>query len=296
MAYPFSLIVVFFLGLSAMIPWRCEAGMLPGPGGEALRGPDDPTRIVSLAPSITEILFSLGAGHRLAGATDLCDFPSEATLLPKVGRFPGPDLERIVSLRPDLCIALKNVNPADLLDRLGTFGIPVYVVEPKDLSTTMETILELGRLLDAEASAEKLVGGMSSRVERVKSRVAKTGSRPGVFLQIGVTPIVSVGSHTFIDELITVSGGRNLAQGPVPYPRFSREQVLALQPEVIIITSMTRGLVFEHVRDEWREWESLPAVKNQRIFIVDSDLIDRPTARLAEGLEMLAGLIHPELF
>lgn len=92
MAYPFSLIVVFFLGLSAMIPWRCEAGMLPGPGGEALRGPDDPTRIVSLAPSITEILFSLGAGHRLAGATDLCDFPSEATLLPKVGRFPGPDL------------------------------------------------------------------------------------------------------------------------------------------------------------------------------------------------------------
>jgi iron complex transport system substrate-binding protein len=296
MANPFSLVFVVFLGFSAIVPGCCSAGTIPDQTGKEVTVPDNPTRVVSLAPSITEILFSLGEGHRLAGATDLCDFPAEAGLLPKVGRFPHPDIERIVGLRPDLCIALKNVNPPDLLERLGTFGIPVYVVDPRDLGTIVGTIRDLGRLFDAKAKAEELVHDMSARIERVKSRVAKAERRPGVFFQLGITPIVSAGSHTFIDELIITGGGRNLAQGSTPYPRFTKEQVLALQPEVIIITSMTRGLAVEQVRDEWGEWESLPAVRNQRIFIVDSNLVDRPTARLVEGLEIVAGLIHPELF
>jgi iron complex transport system substrate-binding protein len=120
--------------------------------------------------------------------------------------------------------------------------------------------------------------------------------RPRVFFQIGVSPIVSVGTHTFIHELIVQAGGINVAQGPVPYPRFSREQVLDLAPEVIIITSMARTAVFNQVKAGWQQWPDLPAVRNDRIFIQESNLFDRPTPRLVDALEILARLIHPELF
>ena len=137
---------------------------------------------------------------------------------------------------------------------------------------------------------------MRSRIYRVKALVENTGHRPGVFFQIGISPIVSVGTPTFIHELIGLAGGTNLAAGPVAYPRFSREQVIALSPEIIIITSMSRAAVFEQVKADWNRWPHLPAVKNQRIFLEDSNLFDRPTPRLVDGLELLARLIHPECF
>jgi len=140
------------------------------------------------------------------------------------------------------------------------------------------------------------VTDMRSRIQNVKSRVARSNRRPGVFFQIGISPIVSVGTHTFIHELIQLAGGTNLSQGPIPYPRFSREQVLRLAPEILIITSMARGEVFERVKAEWERWPDIPAVRNQRIYLVDSNLFDRATPRLVDGLEQLARLIHPERF
>jgi iron complex transport system substrate-binding protein len=103
-----------------------------------------------------------------------------------------------------------------------------------------------------------------------------------------------VGTDTFIHELIEKAGGTNLAAGDTPYPRFSREQVLGLSPDVIIITSMTRAAVFERVKEEWSRWPNMPAVQNQKIFIADSNLFDRPSPRLVEAIELLARLIHPE--
>jgi iron complex transport system substrate-binding protein len=274
----------------------CDARLVKDQLGREVMVPEDPARVVSLAPSITEIVFALGKGERLKGVTQHCDFPVEAQALPKVGSYVHPDLERIVALQPDLCIATRDGNPQDLVTRLEALKIPVYVVNPKNLDTVLDTLLEIGRLLNASQSAGDLASDLRARIERVKSRVTGAEQRPRVFFQIGIVPIVSAGSGTFIDELITTAGGHNLAEGPSPYPRFSREQVLALQPEVIIITSMTRGQAFEPVKAEWNEWESLPAVRHQRIFIVDSNLFDRPTPRLIEGLEILARLIHPELF
>jgi iron complex transport system substrate-binding protein len=211
-----------------------------------------------------------------------------------VGSFVHPDLERIVALKPDLCIATRDGNPQDVIAKLEALKIPVYVVNPKDLNTVVDTVVEIGQLLNASQRCQDLAHDLRARIERVKSRVAEAQQRPRVFFQIGIVPIVSAGTSTFIHELITTAGGYNLAEGPTPYPRFSREQVLALQPEVIIITSMTRGQAFEPVRAEWNQWGSLPAVRNQRVFIVDSNLFDRPTPRLIEGLEILARLIHPE--
>jgi iron complex transport system substrate-binding protein len=290
------IIYLFLLTLSLMTAPGSEARLVKDQSGREVLVPDDPGRVVSLAPSITEIIFALGEGGRLQGVTQHCDFPKEAESLPRVGSYVHPDLERIVALQPDLCIATRDGNPRDVVDRLEALGIPVYVVHPRDLDTVVNTLVEIGQVLNAERKAQDLANAMRARIQRVKSRVAEAGRRPRVFFQIGVVPIVSVGTDTFIHELITTAGGENTTAGPTPYPRFSREQVVRLSPEVIIITSMTRGQVFEEVRDEWSKWDSLPAVRNQRIHIVESNLFDRPTPRLIEGLELLARLIHPELF
>lgn len=141
-----------------------------------------------------------------------------------------------------------------------------------------------------------MADNMKNRVERVKSLVDGVKHRPGVFFQIGVVPIVSVGTKTFIHELITTAGGVNLSEGPTSYPRFSREQVLTMRPEVIVITSMTRGQDFDQVKNDWHRWDGLPAVRNGRVHVVESNVFDRPTPRLVEGLEILVRLIHPELF
>ncbi len=263
--------------------------------GRHVTVPDKPQRVVSLAPSITEIVFALDQGHRLQGVTTYSDFPPEAVKLPKVGSYVHLDLEKIVALKPDLCIAIKDGNPRVIAQRLESLKIPVYAVDPNNLETIMKTVLEIGTLLNAKDRANQLVQNMDLRIQKVKFLVAKTTHRPRIFLQIGVSPIVSAGTHTFIHELIVIAGGTNLAAGPIPYPRFSREKVLALSPEIIIITSMARSAVFEKVKAEWEKWPNMPAVRNQRIYVEDSNFFDRPTPRLVDGLELLIRLIHPEL-
>ncbi len=264
--------------------------------GRNVTVPDEPRRIVSLAPNITEIIFSLGHEGRLIGVTRYSDFPPEAEKLPKVGSYVHLDLEKIVALKPDLCIAIKDGNPVAVAKRLESLKIPVYAVDPKNLETIMQTVLEIGGLINAEKRADLLVQNMDFRIQKVKSLVSNVTYRPRVFFQIGVSPIVSVGTHTFIHGLIVLAGGTNIAEGPVSYPRFSREQVLALSPEVIIVTSMARAAIFEQVKAEWSKWADLPAVQNRRIFLEDSNFFDRPTPRLVDGLELLVKLIHPELF
>jgi iron complex transport system substrate-binding protein len=264
--------------------------------GRKITVPDNPQRVVALAPSITEIIYALGQENLLKGVTLYSDFPPAAMSLPKVGSYVQLNLEKIVALKPDLCIAIKDGNPRMVANRLESLNIPVYAVDPRNLETVMQTVLEIGNLLNASQRAYLLVQRMRSRVLKVKSLVAKSAYRPRVFFQIGITPIVSIGTHTFIHELIVLAGGKNLAQGPVAYPRFSREQVLVLSPEVFIITSMARAAVFEQVKAEWSRWPNMPAIRDHRIFLEDSNFFDRPTPRLVDGLELLVKLIHPEIF
>jgi iron complex transport system substrate-binding protein len=264
--------------------------------GRTISVPANPQRVVSLAPSITEIVFALDQGRRLKGATRFSDYPPEARALPKVGSYIHLDLEKIVALDPDLCIAVKDGNPKEVVTRLEGLGIPVYAVDPRDLASVMATILEIGRLLNVTGQAERIVQDMQRRIARVRQKVDGIENRPRVFFQIGISPIVSVGTHTLIHEIIVAAGGTNAAAGPVTYPRYSREQVLVLAPDILIITSMARQAVFEEVKAAWQKWPDLPAVKSGRIHLVDSDLFDRPSPRLVEGLERLARLIHPRLF
>ncbi len=264
--------------------------------GRQIRVPDDPRRIVSLAPSITEIIFALGQQGRLIGVTQYSNYPAEAAALPKVGSYVRLDLERIVALNPDLCIAIKDGNPKETIDRLQALDIPVFAVNPHNLESMLQTIQKIGGILNASQIATALVTDMQSRIQKVDDLVSRTAHRPRVFIQIGISPIISAGSDTFIHELIVRAGGINVAAGPSAYPHFSREQVLALAPDVLIITSMARSGAYEKAKADWNRLADMPAVRQKRIHTVDSDLFDRPSPRLLDALENLTRLLHPELF
>ncbi len=288
------ILVVFTIMLTTSV--STHAKIVTDQAGRVLNVPDDPVRVIALAPSVTEIVFNLGQAHRLVGATRFSTYPPAAERLPRVGSYVHLDLEKIVALKPDLCIGTKDGNPIATVRRLTTLNIPVFVLNPTDFDSSLGTVLAIGDILNCPERTKSRVDGLRRRIRDVETRISAVDHRPGIFFQIGISPIVSAGSSTFIDELITRAGGVNLARGSAAYPRYSREQVLALMPEIVIITSMAREKGFERERAQWRAWPQLPAVRDNRIFLVDSDLVDRPTPRLVEGLETVAGLIHPTLF
>ena len=264
--------------------------------GRTLSVPKYPQRIVALAPSITEIVFALEQQHRLKGVSRFSDFPAEAKQYPKVGSYVHLDVERIVALLPDICIGIKDGNPLVVVEKLDAMNIPFFAVDPVNLESVMKSILAIGDLLGVTPKARSIVADMRRRIDAVKQKTRGVGRKPGVFVQIGISPIVSVGNATFINELITLAGGINLAAGANPYPRFSREQVISLAPEVLVISSMARVAVFEEVKAQWMQWPAIPAVRNRAVHIAPTNIFDRPTPRLVIGLEQMARYIHPQLF
>jgi iron complex transport system substrate-binding protein len=264
--------------------------------GRKIELPVAPHRIVSTAPSITEIVYALEQQHLLKGVSRFSDFPPAATRLPKVGSYVHLDVERIMALQPDFCIGVKDGNPLTAVRQLEAMGIPFYAVDPTDLQSVMKSILAIGDILGAQGKAKSIVTEMRRRIDNVKQRIGDAKDKPGVFVQIGISPIVSAGSGTFIDEMITLAGGMNLAAGTAPYPRFSKEQVIALAPEVLVISSMALAAVFEEVKAQWMLWQTIPAVRNNAVHIAPTNIFNRPSPRLVDGLELMARYIHPTLF
>ncbi|MDH3995824.1 MAG: cobalamin-binding protein [Desulfobulbaceae bacterium] len=287
------LVFVFIFLLQAVL---LIAGSVTDQVGRTLVVPENPTRVIALAPSITEIIYDLGQEKRLVGVTQYSTYPSEAELLPRVGSYVRLDIEKIVALKPDLCLATKDGNPKHIVDKIVSLGIPVYVINPQNLQQIMDTITRLGSLLHAEQTAAALVSDMEKRIGQVQARVKNMPDRPRVFFQIDAEPLFSAGTDTFIHELIELAGGINTTAGEVSYPRYSWEDIIVLQPEIVLISSMAGGLAPEYLLNSWKKWNLLSAVKNDQIFVVDAELFDRPTPRLVDGLEVIAAIIHPELF
>jgi iron complex transport system substrate-binding protein len=273
------------------------ASTLTDQTGRQVRVPDSPQRVVALAPSLTECVFALDRGNRLVGVSANSDYPAPASDLPKVGTYVAPNLEKIVALRPDLCLATRDGNPRSLVRRLQELGIPVFALDPRNLDQVFHSLHLLGRVLNAKSQAEDIVGSLEQRIQRVTERIARAEHRPQVFYQIGTSPIVSAGSDTFIHELIRMAGGNNLAAGPKQYPRYSREEVLVMNPEVIIVSSMTKNKsLTRKVRRMWSKFPRIEAVRSERIHAVEADCLNRASPRLVRGLEILAHLLHPGLF
>ena len=231
----------------------------------------------------------------MVGVTNHCNYPPEVSLKPKVGSYINLNVEKIVSLAPDLVVATVDGNEQIVVELLEQAGIPVYVVNPRNVREAVETIALLARVCGFEQKGKALAEELAVRVNKVVKRTA-TLNRPLVFLQIQIQPIMTVNNRTIHHDLIHLAGGRNMAaEEPITYPRISLEEVLRRRPEIILISSMEREGRFEKARQDWLKWTSIPAVKTGRVYLIDSDLIDRPSPRVVKGLEIMAKLIHPEI-
>jgi iron complex transport system substrate-binding protein len=255
-----------------------------------------PKRIVSLAPDITETLFALGLESEIVGVTRFSNFPLAAQKKSKVGSYVAINIEAIVDLKPDLILGTGAGNPRIQVVKLSDLGFSVFIVFPKNVDDILETIHLIGKVVGREKRAKQIVRELKDRMQGVRERV-RGQEKPLVFLQIGRDPIFTVSKGSFANDLISLAGGENIAKNEkVPYPSYTLEEIILKSPEVIIISSMYRDRLHSRWLKEWKRWSVLPAVKNNRLYIIDSDLIDRPSPRIIDGLEQMAQMIHPEAF
>jgi iron complex transport system substrate-binding protein len=183
-----------------------------------------------------------------------------------------------------------------MVERLGALGFETYVIFPRKFDDVLQSIAHLSKVVDREREGVAIVEGMRRRRQSVVE-LTQSLPKPKVFLQIGDAPIVTVGKNSFADDLIRLAGGENIAgKEKAMYPRLGMEEILKRSPEVIIISSMNPKGDYEKILKEWARWKTIPAVKNNRVHLMDSDLIDRPSPRIIEGLEEIARILHPERF
>jgi iron complex transport system substrate-binding protein len=254
-----------------------------------------PRRIIPLAPALTEILYYLGLGDSVEGVTEYSYYPPEAEKKPSIGSYVDPNIEKIISLSPDLVIGTKDGNLPNSIYLLEQAKIPVYVVNPRNVRDVISMIRDVGSLCGVPEKAARLTAELNKRLDLIESLVASS-NKPLVFLQINISPIMTVNKNTFHNDIITLAGGVNMAAGePMTYPRISIEEVIRKKPDIIIISSMERGGEFEKARQDWIKWTSIPASKSNKVYLIDSDLVDRPSQRIIDGLEAMARLIHPEV-
>lgn len=251
-----------------------------------------PRRIVSLAPSITEMLFAIGAGDLVVGVTPFCDFPPEAARKPKVG-YGSPNVESLVALQPDLVLAPQEFVKPDLVATLDHLRIPVFFLASRTVDGVLTQIQTLGRMVNREAEAAALVMELRQRITAVKQRVQ--GQPPvRVFYVLNSEPLITVGPGSFIDQLIGLAGGLNVAaKSTMPYPRLNIETVLLEDPEVLLFPVGSHADIPDDQRRAWQRWTGLSAIKQQRLHPISGDLLNRPGPRIVEGLERLAEILHP---
>ncbi len=261
--------------------------------GRKVKVPPSPGRIVSLAPNVTEILFSLGLDAEIAGVTDFCDYPEAALRKPRVGGYINPSLEKIAFLKPDLIIGAKEGIRMEAVQALADLGLPVYLVDPWGFGGATRTITNLGEVVGRRNESTRIAKGMTVARDRVIS-LTRPLSRPRVYFQLGAGSTTTVGRGTLADDLIRFAGGASIsAEETASYPLYGIETVLSKAPEIIIVSSMEGKKDYSNVMTKWRQFKSIPAVKSGAIHIVDSNLVDRPTPRIVEGLEALVRIIHP---
>jgi iron complex transport system substrate-binding protein len=283
------------LAMALLLPQATAALTVTDQTGRRIDLPAPPTRIISLVPSVTEILFTIGAQDRLVGRTDFCDYPAEARRKPSVGGMLAPSLEGIVSLKPDLVVATPAGNRHETFDQLGRLNIPVFLVNPITVSDVMDVMGRLGRLAERPEAADRAVATMRDRIEAVTTRVSGR-PRPRVLYVLWPDPLIVPGRGALVSELIALAGGESVtADGGPGYPRYSMEAALARNPEVIVLAShgSERSPL---VRAKWERLGQVPAIAAGRLYTMDGNLMHRYGPRMVDGLERLARAIHPDAF
>jgi iron complex transport system substrate-binding protein len=260
---------------------------------------DPPGRIVSLAPSITELLYELGLDENIAAVTNFCDYPPAALKKPKIGGMSNPSLEAIVSIRPDIVIVTMDGNPKGINKRLGQLGIRTYVFKAKRISELPDAILEVGRVLDVQEEAGRLSKSIKDKMEKYRSLRRKRlppdkqhERRKAVFI-IWPEPLVVAGKGTAIDDVLTLLGWTNIASSAASrYPKYSIEDIILQSPDVIFVGEMRKNTK-ELSEQVLKKLSMLDAVKNGRVYYT-SDALYRLGPRVVEGTEELATYLLKE--
>ncbi len=253
-------------------------------------------RIVSMAPSSTELLFAIGLDEEIVGVTTFCNYPDAAKGKAKIGGYFNPNVEAILSLEPDLIVATPDGYSKDRVEKLDSTGAPVFLVDPKNVDEILATMLTLGKVTGKEDTAKQVVGKLRARVEAVREKVKDVPQekRPKVFYEIGHDPLITAGPGTFVDNLITDAGGINIANDVATnWPQYSVEAVLPKEPDIIITAphvSSDDQAEIETRTNAWKKYRTIPAVQNGRIHPVISDILLRPGPRIVDGLETLHDL------
>jgi iron complex transport system substrate-binding protein len=266
--------------------------------GRKIRLPAKIDRVISLAPSLTESIFAVGAGEKLVGVTSFCNYPEEAKKLPKIGDTMKPNLETIVALKPQLVLLSTDSQLESFLRQMEAQNIPAFVTGAKDFDDVLRILKLVGDLLDRPDEAEKLVQNLQSRVADIEAKVKNENhsDKPvRVFVQISHEPLYTIGKTSFLTDLVGRAGGESVTSGvETAYPNISRETALAAEPDAIIL-SVDESMGSQNVAPD-DAFKNSPAVKNHRVYQINGDLLTRPSPRTADLIEEIARALHPDAF
>ncbi len=255
-----------------------------------------PQRVVSLSPSITEILFAIGLGDKVVGVTEHCDYPEAARAKPKVGGYFTTSLEDIVAKDPDL-ILTDGYDP--VMQQIEGLGIPMIVLQPEDIDGIFKDIDLVGKVMNKEEEAARLVDSLQQRLDKVAEIKASATSSPTVFYEIDATDPTkpwTAGPGSFADILISLAGGSNIVTESGSWLQLSLEKLLSANPDIIILGDYPY-VTPKQVEERSGVWQDLTAVNLGKVYAVsDPSLTSRPGPRIIDGLEEIARMIHPELF
>lgn len=257
--------------------------------GRNVTVPDNPQRLICLAPSVTDTVYALGAGSLVVGVTDYTLYPSQAREKPSVGGIINPSLEKVLSLKPDLLLAIGDLNSIDLVRTIERLGLPVFVIHPQGMAGVYRAIENIGRAIHREPQAAVLIARLHERERAVRERVAGK-KMPAILFLVWPDPILTAGRGAFITELIEIAGGKSItADLPNEWPRVGFEVIVARQPEYLLLV---RGSVTLENLGALTGWKRLDAVRDGKILYAD-DRINYPSPIVFDALEDLAKQLHP---
>ena len=272
--------------------------------GHTVSLPRPAQRVVSLQPNNTEIMFALGLGDRLVAVTKYCDYPPEAKQKPNVGDLLAPSVERILSFKPDLVLVGQGTDMR-VVQALEGLHVATFAVHPTTVQGVLGAVLDVGTLCGARTQAEKVVSALRSRLEAVNGKTAAlpADERPRVLYGYPEVPMHTASGRTFIGDIIRLAGGSNIAErDPMEWPTLGLEAVLKADPQVIISGYSSDYLSRDEAEKRWAAlkaepvWRDIAAIKNNRVYLLNLDVVLRPGPRVLDGLEDVARCLHPELF
>lgn len=293
------LIIVVIAAATACAGVQSGPGTITDDAGREIHLNSTPTRIVSHVPSITETIFALGLGDKLVADSDYCDYPEAAKTKPKIGGYFTPNIEEIVAMKPDLVLTDGHV--PELITKLDSLGIPIAVIDPKDINGVLKDIELLGNITGSQKKAAEIISNFEERVDAVMYKVVPLCSLPSVFYVFDATDTTkpwTAGPGSFVDSLINMAGGHNVAASASdPWIQFNMEELVNSNPDIILVDSShgTAAISPDQIK-ELPGWQGLKAVKENHIYTIDGDLVNRSGPRLVEGLEEMAKILHPDLF